>query len=359
MACGSFIIHIIQVSGNFETTIVESTKEEIIAEYKRLKNYLGKQPTSVDFYKETSISEGNLVKAFGSKPYSKLVQECGDIPNSFAKSKSNLEQTLLQWGNLAREKGELPSTPDWTFNKLKPTVSRLQAAHGFKWSELPYKFLEFYFDKKDWQDVIDLIPDRSLNQTFQPKSMAKIEGLTFNILKFIPPIVQDLIDLSLNEEKAREFEKNVNLAFTMLGFEVTDYGQGTGRNPDGIAKETQNRYAILIDAKSRKDSYKIGTEDRKFIEYIKTFSEPLRKGGFSNIYFLIVSSRFDTVSGTAIKNIRVETQVTTTLLTSKQLLRLISNKIQNPRLFDLKKFQELLIEDGEITEAKIDKFIVR
>ncbi|HEX7413541.1 MAG TPA: hypothetical protein VF411_05800, partial [Bacteroidia bacterium] len=71
----------------------------------------------------------------------------------------------------------------------------------------------------------------------------------------------------------------------------------------------------------------------------------------------IVSSGFDTVSPTSIKNIKVETQVTTTLLTSRLLLKILSNKVQNPRLFDLKKFQELLIEDGEITEKRIDKFI--
>ena len=181
--------------------------------------------------------------------------------------------------------------------------------------------------------------------------------MNYEYIKFIPPIVQDLVDLSVNEEKAREFEKSVNLVFQMLGFEVTDYGQGTGRNPDGVAKENQFRYAILIDAKSRKENYKIGTEDRKFIEYIKTFSEPLKKSGFTNIYFLIVSSGFDSVAPTAIKNIKVETQVTTTLLTSRLLLKILSNKVQNPRLFDLKKFQELLIEDGEITEKRIDKFI--
>jgi hypothetical protein len=166
-----------------------------------------------------------------------------------------------------------------------------------------------------------------------------------------------LIEFSTDEEKSKEFEKDVNIAFQMLGFEVADYGQGTGRNPDGIAKENQYRYAILIDSKSRKDGYKVGTEDRKFIEYIKTFREPLRKSGFTNIYFLVVSSGFESVSAKSIKNIKVETQVSTTLLTSRLLLRLLSNKIRMPRLFDLKKFQELLIEDGEITEKKINKFI--
>lgn len=333
------------------------TKDDIITEYTKLKDHLAKQPSSGEFYKETNISESELVKVFGSKPYSKLVKECGDIPHSFSKPKSNLEQTLIQWGNLAKEKKELPAASDWTYNEFKPTVSRMKVAHGFKWSEIQYKFLEFYSANEEWKDVVALIPNLSVNKHSISKFIPKIDGLNFELLKFIPPIIQDLVDLSVNEEKSREFEKSVNLAFQMLGFEVTDYGQGTGRNPDGVAKENQHRYAILIDAKSRKDNYKIGTEDRKFIEYIKTFSEPLRKSGFTNIYFLIVSSGFDSVSTRAIKNIRVETQVTTTLLTSKLLLKILSSKIQTPRLFDLKKFQELLIEDGEITERKIDKFI--
>lgn len=212
-----------------------------------------------------------------------------------------------------------------------------------------------YSDKEEWESVTALVPNRTITNisNFVPK----IDRLSFELFNFIPPIVQNLIEFSLTEDKSREFEKSVNLVFQMLGFEVIDYGQGTGRNPDGLAKENQNRYAILIDAKSRKESYKIGTEDRKFIEYIKTFSEPLRKSGFTNIYFLIVSSSFNSVAPISIKNIRVETQVTTTLLTSRLLLKLLSNKIQKPRIFDLKKFQELLIEDGEITEKKIDKFI--
>ena len=84
---------------------MEYSKDAIIGEYKKLKGHLGKQPTSVEFFKETSISKGELIKLFGSKPYSKLVKECGDIPNSFSKPKSILEQTLIQWGNLARKKG--------------------------------------------------------------------------------------------------------------------------------------------------------------------------------------------------------------------------------------------------------------
>lgn len=143
----------------------------------------------------------------------------------------------------------------------------------------------------------------------------------------------------------------------MLGFEVDEFGQGTGRNPDGIAKETQHRYAILLDSKARKRSYVIGTEDRKFIEYIHKYSEPLSKSGYTKKYFLIVSSQFDPVTSSALKNIKIETGVTPTLVTARQLLKLLAIKIQSPRLFDLKKFQELLIEEGEISEKRVDKFI--
>lgn len=336
---------------------MEYTKDNIIAEYKKLKDHLGKSPSSRAFEKETGIQLKLLEKFFGRNSWTKLVTECGDIPNKFSTSKVELEEILIQWATIARDSGELPAIADWKFHNCKPSVNNIKSSHGLRWADLPYKFIEYYSGKDEWKDVVALIPKRSIKENSTSKSITKIDGLNFEILKFIPPIVKDLVDLSVNEEKAREFEKSVNLVFQMIGFDVTDYGQGTGRNPDGVAKENQHRYAILIDAKSRKDNYKIGTEDRKFIEYIKTFSEPLLKSGLTKIYFLIVSSRFDSISTNSIRNIKIETDVTTTLITSRLLLKILSTKIQTPRQFDLKKFQELLIEDGEITEKKIDKFI--
>lgn len=336
---------------------MKHTKEDIINEYKKLKEHLGSSPSSKIFYAETGLNKRHIEKLFGSESYSKIVRECGDTPNTFLNPKSDIDEILIQWGNLARKMAKLPTQPDWSFHNYKPSPDAIRKSHNLKWIDLPYKFLELYSDKAEWRDVITLIPNRSVNGTSISKEIPKIDGVTYEILKFIPPIVQDLVECSGNKEKALEFEKGVNLVFQMLGFDVQYYGQGTGRNPDGIAKASQNGYAILIDAKSRTDNYKIGTEDRTFIEYINKFSEPLKKSGFKNIYLLIVSSGFDSVSATAIKNIKIETQVVTTLLTSKLLLKILSSKIRTPRLFDLKKFQELLIEDGEVTEKRIDKFI--
>lgn len=337
---------------------MKQTKENIIVEYKKLKDHLGKPPSSIIFQKETGIQLKSLENFFGGKAWSKLVTECGDTPTIFSIPKTDLEKILIQWATLARNLGELPKVADWKHHNCKPTTRNIKNSHDLTWTDLPFKFLEYYAENEEWKDIIAIIPNRPIKVNTVSKSIPKIEGLNFELLKFIPPVVQDLVDLSIEEEKSREFEKSVNLVFQMMGFEVTEYGQGTGRKPDGIAKENQFRYAILIDAKSRKDSYKLGTEDRKIIEYIKTFSEQLRKSGYSKIYFLIVSSSFGTISEISIKNIQLETQVTTTLLTSRLLLKLLSHKIKAPRLFDLNRFRELLIENGEITEIKIDKFLV-
>lgn len=336
---------------------MEYTKDDIVTEYKKLKEHLGKAPSSRTFSEETGIQLKLLEKFYGRNSWTKLVTECGDIPNDFSTTKIELDEILIQWATLAKNSGELPAIADWRFHKCKPSINNIKSSHGLRWADLPYKFLELYSDIDEWKNIITLIPNRSSKEISIPKIIPKIGGFAYEILKFIPPVAQDLVDNSFNKEKALEFEKGVNLVFQMLGFEVKDYGQGTGRNPDGIAKTSQHSYAILIDAKSRTENYKIGTDDRTFIEYINKFSEPLKKSGFRNIYLLIVSSNFDTISATAIRNIKLETQVSTTLLTSRLLLKLLSNKIQAPRLFDLKKFQELLIEDGEITEKRIDKFI--
>lgn len=331
-------------------------KEEIIAKYKILKDELGYSPSSTEFYEKTNISKWKFGNIF--RYYSDLVKECGDTPKNFFSEKSDLNQIFIEFGKLARKLGKIPSGADWSFEKLSPTTQNIKVIHNIKWSEMPYKFFEFASGKEEWKDIVALIPNRfddkpniKINETI------KIENFDPELLKFIPPVVQNLIELSGNESHALDFEKKVNLVFQMLGFEVSEYGQGTGRKPDGIAKDNQNRYAILIDAKSRKDSYKMGTEDRKFIEYIKTFSDSLIKSGFSKRYFIIVSSKFDSLPKKAIENIKLETQVPVTFITAKLLLKVLANKIKEPRLFDLNKFQKLLVEDGEISEKKIHDFL--
>lgn len=331
------------------------SKEDLIEKYQQIKLKLGKQPSSVDFYRESGISQNQLKKIYPRGGYSNLVIECNDSPNTFSTEKIGLENILVQWGNLVKKDNRIPVITEWDFNKCKPTSSQLYRGYNLLWSEIPYKFLEFAAGKEEWKDIVNLIPARNEEsisiETIQQKNVQ------INNLDFIPPILHDFLDLSVNKEKFLAFEKKVNLLFQMLGFEVADFGQGTGRNPDGIAKAREFHFAIIIDAKSREENYKIGTEDRKFIEYIKTHSEALKRDGISKVYFLVVSSQFDGDSIKAINNMKLETGVTLSLITSELLLKLLGSKIEKPRLFDLKKLETLLIKGGQITQVEINKFL--
>jgi hypothetical protein len=66
------------------------------------------------------------------------------------------------------------------------------------------------------------------------------------------------------------FERRTADAFRCLGFEISQLGQGTGRNADALALAPMERFAVVIDAKVRSAGYVLGTEDRKFLEYAQT-----------------------------------------------------------------------------------------
>jgi len=128
---------------------------------------------------------------------------------------------------------------------------------------------------------------------------------------YIPPIVSILPDLAENTEGIQSlvegtgqsvetlFENRLARAFQMLGFEVDEMGQGSGRNPDGIAMDHRHNYAIIYDAKSRRDGYHIGTSDeRQFQDYINWEVPALRSQGFRNIYFAVISGSSPTTAET-------------------------------------------------------------
>jgi hypothetical protein len=120
---------------------------------------------------------------------------------------------------------------------------------------------------------------------------------------YVPPIVAILPAMARHEEWLVEaakrsgtslekaFEKNIDAAFTMLGYETKLLGHGQGRVPDGRALALDEHYAILWDAKVREDPYSLGTDDRTIREYITTQSRELSRR-YRNIYFVIVSSSF-------------------------------------------------------------------
>ena len=161
---------------------------------------------------------------------------------------------------------------------------------------------------------------------------------------YIPPIVQILPRIAMHDEalvKAanqsgttldRAFEKYIDSAFTILGYDTQLMGQGKGRVPDGLALAIDDSYGILWDAKIRSNAYSMGTDDRIIREYITTQSRDIkRRRSLRNIYYLIITSKFTDDYDDAIRFIKMETDVSeVSLVEADALVAMVDQKLRAP-----------------------------
>lgn len=190
---------------------------------------------------------------------------------------------------------------------------------------------------------------------------------------YIPPIVSILPDLAENTDEIQElvegtghsvetlFENRLARAFQVLGFEVNEMGQGSGRNPDGIAMDHRHNYAIIYDAKSRRNGYNIGTSDeRQFQDYINREVPSLRSQGFRNLYFAVVSGEFTDDGRDAIRTLKISTDIQEVrLIETEALLVLLEHRLRDPS-FDLGPgdlggpgVQDFFAESGVLTTGDV------
>ena len=186
---------------------------------------------------------------------------------------------------------------------------------------------------------------------------------------YIPPIVAALPRLAANDPQleeaaktsgtsiARAFEKSINAAFTILGYETKLLGQGAGRVPDGLATATDESYAILWDAKARQGEYKMGTDDRVIREYVTTLSRELRrKRHFRNLYYFIVSSKFQDEFDDLIRGLKMETDINEVcLIEAEALVLMIDSKLRDPSQLSLGPdgLQRLFCRSGLLTASMV------
>ncbi len=191
---------------------------------------------------------------------------------------------------------------------------------------------------------------------------------------YVPPIVAVLPRMAVNDESLHEaakksgtslefaFEKSVHAAFTVLGYEATRLGQGTGRNPDGKALANDDSYAIIWDAKVRRDSYSMGTDDRTIREYITSHSRDLkRKRTLRNIYYMIISGRFTDDYDEAIRSIKMDTNVNeVSLCEAEALVAMVDRKLRNPLQITLGPdgLQRLFSSSGIITAELVREHLL-
>ena len=190
---------------------------------------------------------------------------------------------------------------------------------------------------------------------------------------YVPPIVAVLPTMARNEPTLAEaakasgttldraFEKSVNAAFTILGYETKLLGQGQGRVPDGLALELDNSYAIIWDAKMRADGYSIGTDDRTIREYVTTQSRELkRRKLLRNIYYAIVSSGFREDYDDIVRMVKMETDVNEVcLIEAEALVAMVDAKLRDPLQLTLGPdgIQRLFSTSGVLTSDNVREIL--
>jgi hypothetical protein len=186
---------------------------------------------------------------------------------------------------------------------------------------------------------------------------------------YVPPIVDILPRMARNESELAEaskasgtslertFEKHVNAAFTVLGYETTLMGQGQGRVPDGRAVAVDDFYAILWDAKVRTDGYSLGRDDRAIREYVTTQSRELsKKRRLRNVYYLIISSEFADDHDDAIRMLKMETGISEVcLVTAEAIVAMVDARLRDPLQVTLGSdgLQRLFSTSGIVTAQTV------
>lgn len=190
---------------------------------------------------------------------------------------------------------------------------------------------------------------------------------------YVPPVVGILPRLARNEPGLEEaakasgtslvkaFEKSINAAFTILGYDTKLLGQGMGRVPDGLALEQDNSYAILWDAKIRESGYSMGTDDRTIREYVMNQSRDLkRRRALRNIYYVVVSSAFKDDFDDLIRSLKMETDTNEVcLLEAGALVAMVDVKLRNPLGVSLGPdgLQRLFSSSGVVTADHVQRLL--
>jgi len=205
----------------------------------------------------------------------------------------------------------------------------------------------------------------------QPDPAAPLERLPES---YTPPIVAILPSMARHEEALieaakrsgttleRAFEKYLDAAFTVLGYETKLLGQGQGRVPDGLAITTDHSYAILWDAKIRASGYSIGTDDRAIREYITTQSRELkRRRSMRNIYYFVISSKFADDYDDTVRSIKMDTDVNEViLLEADALVAMVDARLRAPLQTSLGPdgLQRLFTNSGVVTGDDVRQFFM-
>lgn len=130
------------------------TKDDVLDAIKICAQKLGRSPSRADFLADSGMSAYHVLSHFES--WSEAVRMVGLSPASSSKLRILDEELFEDWGNIVREKRQIPSASHYA-REGKHSLSVFIKRIG-PWAVVPEMFKKFAEDKPEWADVIALLP---------------------------------------------------------------------------------------------------------------------------------------------------------------------------------------------------------
>jgi hypothetical protein len=342
------------------TMSTRRSREEILQVFRALRARLGRTPSKAALEKHGRIKESEI-QYYWPRP-NDLAIEAGAPPNSMQVAVAD-DDVFLDYARVCLHYGRIPTTAELRIatrdlkTRTHTVAKRYGTMRGFD-----SEFKSWLEDQPDAQvRTILSFPgwDRAGGKLGPPRSAPAKAHAVPPLRPFLPTGLLSLDPLSRGERAEFEdpgapvsllFERRVADAFRCLGFEVKQFGQGTGRKADSLAIDRADGFAVIIDAKARQGTYTLGTEDRKFFEYANTHAGELQAEGIGRVYFVIVAGTFrDSDVGKLQSTLTASPIRSIAFLTVSALLNRVEESIRDRHLFSLRDLEKELFANSHIS----------
>lgn len=317
---------------------------------------LGAPPGRQRFCKATGLTPGEI--NYYWPRFTDLTADAGWTPNQQQAPMPD-EELFREYAKVCTHLGKIPTRAE-----LRIT----QRALGTRTHMVYTRFGSVYTFDERFRSWLTEQPDESLRSLLELpgwerktwKAMPAKPATTLPLVHpFLPACLQYLDALARGQLPPNEpaganastlFERRCADGLRALGFEVQSLGQGTGRNADCLGLARREQFAVVLDAKCRREGYVLGTEDRKFLEYATHHHKQLAAQGLARVYLLVIAPSFNeaahkqlsaTLSGSAIRGF--------CLMTAPALMRIVEDSIRDRSQFTLAEFEKTLFGNAVIS----------
>jgi hypothetical protein len=129
------------------------SKKQIIKSIATLARKLGHTPSILEFSAHVKISRYSLFRLFPK--WNNAVRAAGLKPHRLHSRPEDID-LLEDWGKVVRKKGAIPSP--WTYRLAGKFYSLTLAKRFGGWDSVPQAFRKFAKGKREWRDVLALLP---------------------------------------------------------------------------------------------------------------------------------------------------------------------------------------------------------